>query len=116
MQDILNAITSIFFLSGFVLLVTAILMHFFPPKKINDLYGYRSKRSKQSQENWDFAQKFSTKQMLKVAIFMLISGGVNAMLDLEQQTEAIFGILMLLVGMAYLFYTTENELKNRSTD
>jgi uncharacterized membrane protein len=33
------------------------LINRFPPKKINALAGYRTKRSMESQENWDFANK-----------------------------------------------------------
>jgi len=37
----------------------------FPPKKINHLYGYRTKSSMKNQERWDFAQSYSAKEMIK---------------------------------------------------
>ena len=32
-----------------------------PPKNINGLIGYRTKRSMQNQESWDFAQRYAGK-------------------------------------------------------
>ena len=37
-----------------------IVFRMFPPKKVNALYGYRTKRSMKNQINWDFAQKTSS--------------------------------------------------------
>ena len=46
----------------FIFLITSI----FPPKKINALYGYRTKRSMKSEKNWNFAQRYSTKKNAEV--------------------------------------------------
>ena len=44
-----------------------------PPKEINDTVGYRTKRSKASQEAWDFANKYCGKNTLISGIIMLVA-------------------------------------------
>jgi hypothetical protein len=39
-------------------MVVGIVFWTYPPKKINEFYGYRTTRSRKSQEAWDFAQKW----------------------------------------------------------
>lgn len=62
-------------LTGVVFLLVGFLMKRFPPKKINRLYGYRVSNSMKSQERWDFAQAFASKEMTK-------TGGVLVLLFL----------------------------------
>lgn len=45
-----------------------------PPKEINNVYGYRSRRSKASQEAWDFANVYSGKNIFIVGIVLLFAG------------------------------------------
>lgn len=39
-----------------------------PPKKVNPIYGYRTKRSMSSQSRWDFAQVYSGKLLLRFGL------------------------------------------------
>lgn len=41
----------------------------YPPKKINDFYGYRTQRSMANQDVWDAANSFSMKIMMKVSLW-----------------------------------------------
>ncbi len=43
---------------GPLMLVLALLFRKFPPKKINDLYGYRTARSMKSEEAWAYANSY----------------------------------------------------------
>ena len=66
----------------FILCIAAVLpalMIFFgiffkyrPPKNINGICGYRTARSMQNQETWDFAQAYYAKISLLAGIIMLI--------------------------------------------
>ena len=51
---------------GPLFLVLSIIYRIFPPKKINDFYGYRTRRAMQSQQSWDYANKLSANLMLLV--------------------------------------------------
>lgn len=44
-----------------------------PPKDINDLYGYRTPRSKASREAWDFAHRYLGKLWLRVGAVLAIA-------------------------------------------
>lgn len=115
MEQLIEQFTGIFFMSGIIFILGALIMHFFPPKDINSLYGYRSKRSMASPERWDFAQKYSVKQLLKGGIFMLFMGFANYFLDLNMHLR-IPSLIILLLVVGYIFYTTELKLKKEFTE
>ena len=43
----------------------------YPPKKINYLYGYRTRRSMQNYETWSFANKYAAKLLINFSIYSL---------------------------------------------
>lgn len=72
-MDILrNPIFIIPALTGLTYIIAGILLYKNPPKKINSLYGYRTKASMQSQKHWDFAQILGGKEMAKCGGLLLI--------------------------------------------
>lgn len=42
-----------------------------PPEQINDVLGYRTARSKASQEAWDFAQRYMGRLWLRLGLWMV---------------------------------------------
>lgn len=60
------------FIGGIIVVLVGIMFLLFPPKKINRLYGYRTKASMKSQEAWDVAQKCSAKMMLVFGTLCLV--------------------------------------------
>jgi uncharacterized membrane protein len=50
--------------SYLLILLLGLFFYFYPPKKINGIYGYRTPRSMKNLENWHFANKLSAKYML----------------------------------------------------
>ena len=61
-----------YYISTLTLTVVGIVFWMCPPKKINGLYGYRTTRSRKSQEAWDFAQRYSAKLMTIFGLAALI--------------------------------------------
>jgi len=55
----------------FMLIVSLIFVKF-PPKKINHLYGYRTRRSMANQEIWKVANEYSAKLMVKITLISLV--------------------------------------------
>ena len=45
----------------------SIVFYFFPPKKINAIYGYRTNKSIKNEEIWHYANTFFNKTLLKYA-------------------------------------------------
>lgn len=60
-------------LTGLIFLLAGYFSLRFPPKKINGIYGYRTPNSMKNQERWDFAQKFASKEMMKLGAILSFS-------------------------------------------
>lgn len=89
-----------------------------PPEKINDWYGYRTKRSKRSPEAWDFAHRFAGKVWQRWGLWTLaLSVGVMLLLLKGSDTAVALGglglMLLQLIPMVAVIPITEKELKKR---
>jgi len=86
-----------------------LILYFFPPKKINSIYGYRTPRSIKNQSNWDFAQKLGGKFMLifgfiiflvQITVGYFISGYTrdqSIVLPIQGAILVLLPVIMLLV-------------------
>lgn len=72
---------------GPVLLLIGFLYKTFPPKKVNDLYGYRTARSMKSQQAWDMSNKLS-------AQLLMGAGGLTCLAQ----------VVFYFIGMAVEYY------------
>ena len=99
------------FLVGLAFSIAAFITMKFPPKKINGIYGYRTSRSMKSQENWDIAQRFSSRLMLKQGLVMLAIAGLLNVLPLPEEVAAIISVALLILSVIVLFVQTEKKLK-----
>ncbi len=106
----------------FPVLVILLIAYFKPPKKINSWYGYRTKRSMQSEENWRFANELSTKIALIGVIIFTVLAVLKSILfqDFLFSGEGLFSLDLsintLLVGLMPFIITiiyTESQLKKR---
>ncbi len=57
---------------GSVLLALAMLMKFWPPKKINSFYGYRTPRSMKNQMAWDEGNSYCADLMIWAGISTIV--------------------------------------------
>ena len=75
-----------------------------PKKEINGLIGYRTAKTRSSQEMWDYAQLLMKKYMLKAGIISAIIGiiGVVIMFLVSQNTGAMIMTVIVLVQVAIL--------------
>jgi uncharacterized membrane protein len=99
------------FLVGLVFSLAAFISIKFPPKKINGIYGYRTSRSMKSQENWDTAQRYSSRLMLKQGLVMLAIGGLLIALPIHDEVSAVISVALLIISVIVLFVQTEKKLK-----
>jgi uncharacterized membrane protein len=53
---------------GPLILGLSLIFKFFPPKKINSLYGYRTAFSMKSQEVWDEGNRYSSNLLVIVSL------------------------------------------------
>lgn len=86
------------------------LFYKFPPKKINNMYGYRTNRSMQNQEVWSYANKISTKLLLNYSLLICFIQIIFIFKDPNSETLLLtsWGILILFLGLG--IWKTEIEL------
>ncbi len=102
-----------FIIIGIILMVTGIVLYKFPPKKINGFYGYRTNRSMKSQESWDFAQKYSAKELIKFSSLLLIVSIIGISLEVNETLSISVGLGLTLIIFVLLFLRVEKALKNK---
>ena len=102
-------------LVGLTFLIAGLISRKYPAKEINDLYGYRTRRSKSSQESWNFAQGYSNDLMLWIGAYNVLFSGIGLFIE-----TGYLGIILAMVFMGltlwFLFSRTESELKARFGD
>jgi uncharacterized membrane protein len=102
-----------------IAIITGFLMKTNPPKKINNAVGYRTRRSKASQEAWDFANVYCGKNtfiygiislIISIAayLFMTRSAGMGMMSSMY--IVMAVQVVALIVVMAV---PTEKKLKDK---
>ncbi len=103
---------------GVLLLVIGLIFMYFPPKKMNAVYGYRTPRSYGSQECWDFAQKYSAKVMVISSVCLLIICGAVCYIEYrfcvhDLSAVIVNGILITILSfieIAMVLHLTERAL------
>jgi uncharacterized membrane protein len=99
-------------LCGLIYIITGLVVLRYPPKKINDFYGYRTSRSKKSQAHWDYAQKESSKYIIQSGYYCLLT---CALFLLFETGKAGIWIAIILTTL-YPFISviqTEKALKKK---
>ena len=95
-----------------IYIITGLVVLRYPPKKINDFYGYRTSRSKKSQAHWDYAQKESSKYIIQSGYYCLLT---CALFILFETGKAGIWIAIILTTL-YPFISviqTEKALKKK---
>lgn len=59
---------------GLPILIIGLYWKISPPKEINHIYGYRTRRSMKNQDVWDYANKIGAQAMIYAGIITTISG------------------------------------------
>lgn len=105
-------------LTGFIFVAAAWISGRFPPRKINMLYGYRTKRSMSSPEQWALAQDISRKAMYRAGLAMMILG--VALVPMDGMKHVVLHLVVITIALAgacwWIIHTTEEALKARERD
>lgn len=96
-----------------LLFVLSVIFYFFPPKKINSLYGYRTNKSMQNETIWQFANSFWSKQFLIYSAISFVAALVLAYVNpkITWQPMAI-----MLLSLAVSVIKTEQALNKNFDD
>ncbi|MFL0251063.1 SdpI family protein [Clostridium neuense] len=91
-----------FIICGFILMK-------FPPKSINDIYGYRTSLSMKNQDTWDTAQKYGGYSMIMLGIANGIFGIWAAIQPLTVNGLAA-QMIFLVIGAIVMLVADEKHL------
>ena len=88
-----------------------------PPRRINPLYGYTTKRSMRNQDTWVFAHHFFGKLWLVCGLVSIPISLVPIFIVLgkSEQVIGVTGIIVLIlqvIMMLATYFPTERALKN----
>lgn len=95
-----------------VLFLFSLIFHFFPPKRINAIYGYRTNRTMQNETIWKFANTFFIKQFLIYSAISLVAALALAYFGKEITWQPM---AITILSLAVSVIKTEQEL-NKNFD
>lgn len=90
-----------------LLFLFSIVFYFFPAKKINSFYGYRTFRTMQNQKIWDFANVYFNKQFLLYSGISFLGAFALAFINPKLSWQPM---VLLVLCLAVSVVKTEQEL------
>ena len=94
---------------GVLLTLIGVLYAQYPPKKINPIYGYRTKRTMTNQTIWDYANKIGSRMIIWTGLICTAMGVI--VYFIYQNVYAIsFASTMLVVGLILGLFFCEKDL------
>jgi uncharacterized membrane protein len=108
-----NPLFLIPFMAGLAFTVAGLIMLKFPPKKINSLYGYRTANAMKSQERWDFAQNYSSKEMIKLGLLLSACCVFSFVTNFDPTINRNIGLSLLIVTVIGLLVRVERAINNK---
>ena len=103
-------------LIGVIFTITGFVTLNFPPKQINDFYGYRTANSMKSQDKWNFSQRYSTIKMIQLGFGLICFSFFGMFFEKTELIQISVGISSALLICLILFITTERQLKIQFQD
>jgi uncharacterized membrane protein len=98
-----------------LLLLISIIFNYFPPKKINSLYGYRTHKSMLNDDIWQFANTIFNKTLISYATVSFLVALLLAYLNPEMMTGWA-PMALLFFTVIVCIYKTEQEIKKHFDD
>ncbi len=112
-MEIVDSLLIVPLLCGPIFILAGLILSAYPPKKINGFYGYRTPSSMKNQERWDFAQKFSGKELIKVGSILLFTSVLGFLIKPSDGIATILGLGLMIVVVVVLFIRVEKAIKER---
>ena len=110
---ILGPFTIICLIIGFAFISCGWLLRKYPPKKINQWYGYRTPSSRMSQERWDFAQKYSASSAIRTGLIFILIGFIGLFIEVPNDKSVWLALVTLVFGVTFLILRVESAIKKK---
>ncbi|RKD69571.1 SdpI/YhfL family protein [Sinobaca qinghaiensis] len=98
------------FLTGLGTLVAGIVLKISSPARINNVYGYRTQRSKKNQKLWDVSQEYSAKILRLMGVLNILIGIVLMFTTYSQEYYLFFELGWVVLSFLPVFILTERKL------
>lgn len=106
-----NSFTIVAGSTGAIFTIMGLVMKKWPPKKINDIYGYRTRAAKKSQIHWDFAQTGSAVILHNGGLVMMLSAAILLFFPVEPLAGTIAALLIMFTCIIWQMVVVEKALK-----
>lgn len=100
-------------LVGAIFMIAGVIMYKFPPKKINKIYGYRTRSAMKSQERWDFAQRHAAGELINSGFFLALLSYMGKFIEMDEMTQVSVGISFTILTILLIYNRVENALKDK---
>jgi len=85
---------------GSFIIIIGLIFKFFPPRKINSFYGWRSNFSMKNQDVWDEAQRYGAILLIAGGFAMLLVGlFVYFFLHNNSEVITIVGVVVVFIAI-----------------
>ncbi len=108
-----NPFTLSCILVGLTFYLAALITIKFPPKGINQMYGYRTRSSMKSKEHWDFAQGYSNQKMKQLGIFFVVFSPIGVVLNASPEVSIGIFLVIMLGAIIYFIHNVEKSIKQK---
>ncbi|WP_397536911.1 SdpI family protein [Rummeliibacillus pycnus] len=105
----INVVVSV--LIGTVFILCGLLLFYKPPKDINALFGYRTKRSMKSIFLWTEGNKYSAKLLIRYGISIMFLGIIISFVITRGEYALLIIIGLMILASIFLILTVEKRLK-----
>lgn len=99
--------------SGLSFVIMGIIQSKWPPRKINNIYGYRTPASKRSKERWDFAQKNNASQLRLFGFGMIVLSFGGWFLPFSEIAGIVTSLLLVILFVVLMIFETEKSIKRK---
>ena len=110
----MNAFTYVLSVNGLIFFMS-IIFYYFPPKKINSIYGYRTHRTIQNRTVWDFANRLFGIILLKYSGISFIAALILTFIN-EALMNSWFSMAFMIFTLLVAIISTEKELNKNFDD
>lgn len=109
----LSPLSLILVLTVFLFFIAGLIHYYYPPKRINHLYGYRTKRSMRNLTVWKFAQTYAAKKMQRLGLYLVVLGLLASVVEIDRMIGTWLAIALVVLAPIPMLLETEKELKKR---
>ncbi|GAA0125097.1 SdpC immunity protein SpdL [Clostridium sp. CTA-19] len=96
-------------LIGIICIFIGFIFKAFPPRKINRIYGYRTKLSMKNEDTWNVAQKYSANTFIILGfIYLALEFILN---QLSKTINVSYENIIILIGLVIMIILDEMHLK-----